>query len=100
MYLNRGIRYKNAGELPRRKDLPPRTYQLFEFKVWLDFHSAFAILIAPVLSAILNTRRYENAVQDDLWESFTQQARTDKVLLPATVKQIMDSWTLKMGIDL
>jgi len=42
-------------------------------------------------------RRYGNAVQDDLWESFTQQAKTDKVSLPATVKQIMDTWTLKMG---
>ncbi len=49
---------------------------------------------------ILNTRRYGNAVQDDLWESFTKQAKTDQVPLPATVKQIMDTWTLKMGIDL
>ena len=40
---------------------------------------------------------YGNAVQDDLWAALTEQAVIDSVELPASVKNIMDSWTLKMG---
>ena len=43
-------------------------------------------------------RKYGNAIQDDLWEFFSEQAKVNKVLLPASVKELMDSWTLKMGI--
>ena len=41
--------------------------------------------------------QYGNAVQDDLWDALTKQAITDKIPLPASVKDIMDTWTLKMG---
>lgn len=41
--------------------------------------------------------QYSNAVQDDLWESVEQQAKKDQLKLPATIKQIMDTWTLKKG---
>lgn len=50
-----------------------------------------------MISKIIINSQYGNAVQDDLWEAFTQQAKVNKISLPATVKQIMDSWTLKMG---
>lgn len=43
------------------------------------------------------TSQYGNAVQDDLWDALTKQAKTNNVPLPAGVKQIMDTWTLKMG---
>lgn len=49
------------------------------------------------LTNYLKSREYGNAVQDDLWDALTQQAITDKVQLPASVKEIMDTWTLKMG---
>ncbi|EFX67117.1 hypothetical protein DAPPUDRAFT_115736 [Daphnia pulex] len=45
----------------------------------------------------LKSRQYGNAVQDDLWDALTKQAKVDKVPLPTGVKQIMDTWTLKMG---
>lgn len=38
---------------------------------------------------------YDNAVQDDLWNALEKQAANDEIILPATVKEIMDSWTLK-----
>lgn len=37
-------------------------------------------------------------MQDDVWEAVGQQAKKDQLKLPATVKQIMDTWTLKKGI--
>lgn len=46
------------------------------------------------------TRAYKNAVQDDLWQALQEQADVDGVHLPATVKQIMDTWTLQMGFPL
>ncbi|XP_046438221.1 aminopeptidase N-like [Daphnia pulex] len=49
------------------------------------------------LSNYLKSRQYGNAVQDDLWDALTKQAKVDKVPLPTDVKQIMDTWTLKMG---
>jgi aminopeptidase N len=42
--------------------------------------------------------QYGNAVQDDLWNAFDNQAKVDHIILPANVKTIMDTWTLKMGI--
>ena len=41
--------------------------------------------------------RYSNAVQDDLWETVGKQAKKNQMKFPATVKQIMDTWTLKKG---
>ena len=43
-------------------------------------------------------RNYTNAVQDDLWEALTVQAKADNLKLPTSVKEIMDTWTLKMGM--
>lgn len=41
---------------------------------------------------------YSNAEQDDLWLSLTKVAHQDKTLDAAlTVKDIMDTWTLKKG---
>jgi len=42
-----------------------------------------------------NYSAYSNAVQDDLWSALQAQADADGVKLPASVKEIMDSWTLK-----
>ena len=44
--------------------------------------------------------QYGNAVQDDLWDALTKQAKANKVPLPTGVKQIMDTWTLKMGTQM
>ncbi|XP_032798753.2 aminopeptidase N [Daphnia magna] len=49
------------------------------------------------LSNYLKSRQYGNAVQDDLWDALTKQAKVNKVAIPTGVKQIMDTWTLKMG---
>lgn len=40
---------------------------------------------------------YANAEQDDLWQALQEQADEEGVNLPATVKEIMDTWTFKMG---
>ena len=45
-------------------------------------------------------RAYGNAVEDDLWQALEEQAKIDKVVLPATIKTIMDSWCDKMGFPL
>ncbi|BES97198.1 aminopeptidase [Nesidiocoris tenuis] len=50
------------------------------------------------LTNYLNSRIYGSASQDDLWEALTDQAHADNALDPdVTVKQIMDTWTLKTG---
>jgi len=49
------------------------------------------------LTNYLKSRQYGNAVQDYLWEAFTNQARVNNVSLPTSIKDIMDTWTLKMG---
>lgn len=41
--------------------------------------------------------QYGNAVQDDLWNAFDNQAKIDQIFLPTKVKTIMDTWTAKMG---
>ena len=39
------------------------------------------------------------AEEDDLWQYLTTQAHTDNTLPEdVTVKQIMDTWTLQMGL--
>lgn len=43
---------------------------------------------------------YGNAGQDNLWAALQTQADSENVLLPATVKEIMDTWTFKMGFPL
>lgn len=40
---------------------------------------------------------YGNAQQDDLWQALQEKADEDQVQLPASVKEIMDTWTYKMG---
>ncbi|CAB3384997.1 Hypothetical predicted protein [Cloeon dipterum] len=58
------------------------------------------------VSRYLKTHQYGNAAQDALWSSFDSQlrdasaddsSRTDDVPRDATVKEIMDSWTLQTG---
>ena len=50
------------------------------------------------VSNYLNKYQLSNAEQDNLWDMLTEQAHKDKTLDAAlTVKQIMDTWTLKMG---
>lgn len=44
---------------------------------------------------------YQSVVQDNLWESLTEQAHDDGTLARTlTVKQIMDTWTLQKGYPL
>ncbi|KAI9561562.1 hypothetical protein GHT06_012521 [Daphnia sinensis] len=52
------------------------------------------------LTRYLNARAYKNAVEDDLWLALQQQSDEEGVSLPATVKEIMDTWTLQMGFPL
>ncbi|KAJ4432389.1 hypothetical protein ANN_21008, partial [Periplaneta americana] len=52
------------------------------------------------LSRYLNKWKYNNAEESDLWEALTEQTReTPDSFLPvnATVKEIMDTWTLQDG---
>lgn len=50
------------------------------------------------LKKYLNAHKYANAKHDDLWEALTTQAYLDDALdTNTTVKEIMDSWTLKPG---
>ena len=43
---------------------------------------------------------YGNAVQDDLWRALEEEVEIEGVILPATIKQIMDTWTLKKNYPL
>lgn len=43
---------------------------------------------------------YGNAVQDDLWKALEEEVDIEGVILPATVKEIMDTWTLKKNYPL
>ncbi|XP_046441609.1 aminopeptidase Ey-like [Daphnia pulex] len=52
------------------------------------------------MTRYLHSRAYGNAVQDDLWQAIQEQADIDGLTLPATVKAIMDPWTIKMGYPL
>ncbi|XP_069686792.1 aminopeptidase N-like isoform X2 [Periplaneta americana] len=52
------------------------------------------------LSRYLNKWKYNNAEESDLWQALTEQTReTPDSFLPvnATVKEIMDTWTLQDG---
>lgn len=41
---------------------------------------------------------YKNAVQDDLWQSLTEETLVSKMLPEnTTIKEIMDTWTLQTG---
>lgn len=37
---------------------------------------------------------------DDLWQALQEQAEKDRIPLPTTVKEIMDTWTNQMGYPL
>ncbi|XP_006886730.1 PREDICTED: aminopeptidase Q-like [Elephantulus edwardii] len=55
-------------------------------------------LFIGALKSYLETFSYSNAEQDDLWRHFQMAIdNQSKILLPATVKSIMDSWTHKSG---
>ncbi|CAG0894456.1 unnamed protein product, partial [Darwinula stevensoni] len=50
------------------------------------------------VSKYLKEFEYQNAVQDDLWEHLNDEANTMQIVdLPATVKEVMDTWTLQTG---
>ena len=50
------------------------------------------------VSNYLKNFEYQNAVQDDLWKYLNEEANNTQVaLLPASVKKIMDTWTLQTG---
>ncbi|XP_008047122.1 aminopeptidase Q [Carlito syrichta] len=55
-------------------------------------------LFISALKSYLKTFSYSNVEQDDLWR-YLQMAIDDQstILLPATVKSIMDSWTRQSG---
>ncbi|KAK4036150.1 hypothetical protein OUZ56_028215 [Daphnia magna] len=48
------------------------------------------------LTRYLNDHIYGNAYQDDLWSALQTQVDLENVNLPATIKEIMDTWTYKM----
>lgn len=53
------------------------------------------------LTNYLRKHTYGNAEQDNLWESLTEEAyKNDALPKPLTVKQVMDTWTLKTGFPL
>lgn len=53
------------------------------------------------LTNYLNSRKYQSATQDDLWQVLTEQAHMEYVLEPEfSVKEIMDTWTLKTGFPM
>jgi aminopeptidase N len=45
----------------------------------------------------ISSSAYSNAGQDNLWAALQTQADLENVVLPATIKEIMDTWTYKMG---
>lgn len=50
------------------------------------------------LTNYLNTKAFDSAEQDDLWDFLTRAAHQDSTLAAdVTVKIIMDTWTLQMG---
>lgn len=50
------------------------------------------------VSNYLNKHKFNNAEQDDLWESLTEEAHKNNILPKSlTVKTIMDTWTLQTG---
>jgi len=53
------------------------------------------------LTNYLRSRSYQSATQDDLWSALTEEAYAQGVFERNTsVKQIMDTWTLKTGYPL
>ena len=49
------------------------------------------------LNKYLTNFTYQNAVQDDLWAFLNAEAASLNVSIAATVKEIMDTWTLQTG---
>ncbi|NWQ66366.1 AMPN Aminopeptidase, partial [Neopipo cinnamomea] len=49
------------------------------------------------LKSYLNTFAYDNTVYTDLWVHLQEAVNRNKVLLPDTISNIMDRWTLQMG---
>ncbi|CAL8262791.1 unnamed protein product [Merluccius merluccius] len=49
------------------------------------------------LSSYLNHFAYGNTVGKDLWEHLQMAVQLNKVVLPATVEDIMNRWVLQMG---
>ena len=96
-FLRKGrYHHPHVGSFHRRKDFPAGTHQLPEITVAL-LASLVLINCYSIRNHFLCCSQYGNAVQDDLWDALTKQAKTSKVPLPTGVKPIMDSWTLKMG---
>nr|XP_032805617.1 aminopeptidase N-like [Petromyzon marinus] len=60
-----------------------------------------SFLTEPVFVEGLNTyllaHQLSNAAVDDLWDHQQQAVNKNNVILPKTVKEIMDTWTLQMG---
>ncbi|XP_066238157.1 aminopeptidase Q [Saccopteryx leptura] len=55
-------------------------------------------LFISALKSYLETFSYSNAEQDDLWKHFQMAIdNQSKIVLPATIKSIMDSWTHQSG---
>ena len=58
-------------------------------------------IFISALKSYLETFSYSNAEQDDLWRHFQMAVdEQSKILLPATVKSIMDSWTHQSGFPI
>ena len=46
---------------------------------------------------LLIHRAYGNGEEDELWQALQDQVDEDQGVLPAKVKEIMDTWVLQMG---
>uniref|UniRef100_A0A7N5K9B6 Aminopeptidase n=1 Tax=Ailuropoda melanoleuca TaxID=9646 RepID=A0A7N5K9B6_AILME len=49
------------------------------------------------LQSYLTTFAYDNTVYDDLWDHLQMAVDKNNISLPASIKTIMDRWTLQMG---
>ncbi|XP_070567834.1 aminopeptidase N-like [Ptychodera flava] len=49
------------------------------------------------LKKYLNRFAYSNAKMNDLWDALTEATNEDGLELPASIKDIMNTWTLQMG---
>ncbi len=50
-----------------------------------------------MIQNLLIHRAYGNGEEDELWQALQDQVDEDQVVLPAKVKEIMDTWVLQMG---
>lgn len=87
---------ENSAEISRRFDAI--TYQKGFNIIWMMGVFLGKATLEKGVGNYLKKYQYNNAEQDDLWQSLTEQAHSDGVLSKElTVKAVMDTWTLQTG---